>query len=211
MKLFYCLVLCTLQAPLTGCGLAGLPFSGTVTDVETGEPIPGAIVVAKWSGDKPGPFDAESICYHVESAVSDENGRFKIPGWWGDRLGIMGNEVFTRAYKPGYEEERSRRRKEDIKMRHYIGNSKYAAVNESGRVKYLKKMVRSTGCHDAGKSRRNLYPLYEAYYREVKELQRGDLDWFRRVAAKAAVAVDGHITVEERDEKISEFLTGNLK
>jgi hypothetical protein len=34
--------------PLTGCALSGGPVEGRVLDYKTGEPIPEAIVVARW-------------------------------------------------------------------------------------------------------------------------------------------------------------------
>lgn len=69
-------------AVLSGCGMAGLPFTGQVTDAETGEPIEGAIVVAKWTGNT-GVVGSRSVCYHVETAISNKEGKFRIPGWFG--------------------------------------------------------------------------------------------------------------------------------
>ncbi len=80
---------------LAGCGKAGLPFSGQVIDAETGKPIEGVFVLAFWKGEV-GLFDAQSICYHVETAVSDDEGQFHIPGWMGDGLfGVMNSYIYV--------------------------------------------------------------------------------------------------------------------
>jgi len=85
-----------------GCGKMGLPFSGRVVDVETGKPVEGAFVLALWKGDV-GFFDAQSICYHVETTVSDEDGRFRIPGWiGGGYFGVMNSYISTIIYKSDY-------------------------------------------------------------------------------------------------------------
>jgi len=87
---------------LTGCGKVGLPFSGRVVDVETGKPIEGAFVLALWKGEV-GLFDAQLICYRVETAVTDEDGRFRIPGWiGGGYFGVMNSYISTIIYKSDY-------------------------------------------------------------------------------------------------------------
>ncbi len=86
----------------TGCGMAGLPFTGQITDAKTGKPIKGAIIVAMWRGEANPIADSTQTCYHVETAVSDERGNFRIPGWLGGKFGVMDSGVSVIAYKTGY-------------------------------------------------------------------------------------------------------------
>jgi len=106
-----------------GCGKAGLPFSGQVIDVETGKPIEGAFVLVLWKGEV-GLFDAQSICYHVEAAVSDEDGRFRIPGWIGaGHFGVMNSYVSTAVYKQDYEDVFARKSSNRLVLRRFKGTS----------------------------------------------------------------------------------------
>jgi len=67
--------------PMTACGLTGGPFEGKVYDEQTGKPIAGAYVVVTWTGERGLFVDSQSTCVHVEIAISDENGHFRIGRW----------------------------------------------------------------------------------------------------------------------------------
>lgn len=164
---------------LSGCGLAGLPFTGHVTDAETGEPIEGAIVVALWQGEVNPIIDSSMVCYHVETAVSDKNGEFRIPGWLGGRFGVMDSYVTTEVHLRGYERVpvKGSYPKDDIRMKRFTGNSK-------DRIKYLQGLVQS--CYSAGNSKKNFLIFYEALYKEAKDIANSvddtkKLDWFLRL------------------------------
>ena len=85
-------------------------MDGRVVDAETGAPIPGALVIAEWSGDIGGPVQSSEVCFHMEVATTDAEGRYHIPGWsrrpvadWeGGFFGVRNVEVSRRTYKAGY-------------------------------------------------------------------------------------------------------------
>jgi hypothetical protein len=85
-------------------------MDGRVVDSETGAAIPGALVIAEWSGDIGGPVQSKEICFHLEIATTDSDGRYHIPGWsrrpvadWeGGFFGLRNIEVSRRTYKQGY-------------------------------------------------------------------------------------------------------------
>jgi hypothetical protein len=96
----------------TGCTLmvSGCEMNGRVVDAETGAPIPGALVIAEWSGDVGGPVQSSQVCFHMEIATTDADGRYHIPGWsrrpvtdWeGGFFGVRNVEISRRTYKAGY-------------------------------------------------------------------------------------------------------------
>jgi hypothetical protein len=61
--------------------LGSSSIEGVVIDLQTGRPISGAVVWGEWWGHRGGPVQSTSVCYHTETAVSDEQGRFHIPSW----------------------------------------------------------------------------------------------------------------------------------
>ena len=52
--------------------------NGQVLDEDTNKPTANAIVMARWKGT--GGF-SKTICFHVESTTTDNNGKFTIPAW----------------------------------------------------------------------------------------------------------------------------------
>jgi hypothetical protein len=87
-------------------------MNGQVIDSETGAPIAGALVIAEWTGDIGGPVQSSRVCFHMEVAKTDAEGRYHIPGWSrrpvtdteGGFFGIRNVEVSRRTYKAGYEQ-----------------------------------------------------------------------------------------------------------
>jgi hypothetical protein len=57
------------------------PIMGAVIDEETGKPVASAIVVATWYSESPGYHSPGRKIFDVQEAVTDAQGRFKIPGW----------------------------------------------------------------------------------------------------------------------------------
>lgn len=55
------------------------PFQGQIVDGETGEPIPGAVVMAIWREIAPNPVQTTQNFYDVREAVADANGQFVVP------------------------------------------------------------------------------------------------------------------------------------
>lgn len=55
------------------------PFRGQVVDVETGQPIAGAVVLVVWWEAVPTPVQTNQKFYDAREAVTDANGRFEVP------------------------------------------------------------------------------------------------------------------------------------
>ncbi len=86
------------------------PQTGRVLDVETQQPIEGAIVVLRWQGVGTKAFvDTQTVCYHVESAVTDTEGRYKTDGWREAPIyrDLSMKQVLHTVYKPGYRHVRT--------------------------------------------------------------------------------------------------------
>jgi len=215
-KTFYlCLALAILLS-LSACGLSGGPIDGRILDMDTRKPIPNAIVVVLWHGtDRIPPADTRSSCYHAESAVTDTEGRYKIAHWTAPSEGPLFSEDYVRfvVHKPGYEQNMEYRYSpsEDTKKNIYF--LKEFKGSQEARLKYLSSVSINGDCSSAGKSRRNLYPLFETLYYEVKALgtNQEELLWYKRWAARMAVAEDGNRLSGETERKIDEFLLENLK
>ena len=105
-------LLSLLLLPLTACGGAKLPPPGTSIEgriLESGsnKPIPGAIVIVRWQGSYSQIVDTQTVCYHVETATTDEQGRYRTPAWKPENLGphFTPGPYLIDAYKAGYERD----------------------------------------------------------------------------------------------------------
>ena len=198
---------------MTGCATMGGPVRGKVLDEASGEPIEGAIVVTRWIGHLASWAHGKTVCYHVESTVTEKTGDYHIPRWrdtnteeW--RSKIKPEEVYITAYKPGY--VGSEKREKGVQ---------YLKVFEGAReerLDYLKHL--NVSCSQSGKSMRNLYPIYKSLYEEVKQLAETNEDqkWvqrFRKIAARSAVAEDGDtdMTVIDMDKLIDAYTKEHLQ
>lgn len=148
---------------MAGCGMAGIPFTGQVIDAITGKPIEGTIVIAMWTGAS-GLVESRSVCYHVETATSDKDGQFHIPGWINPAGPFaLRRHVFTIAYKPGYEGEQGKRYFVDkIDMELFKGD-------KHERLEYLESAVSHECFNDD--YREQLIPYTKAIYEEAVSLQ----------------------------------------
>jgi len=138
------------------------PVEGVITHYETGEPIPDAFVVARWTGTSGGlGHSGGAICFHVEVTKTDGSGRYYIPvpEIRPEYANYRKPRILITAYKPGYREP-------------YWVNDVPAPsdtlieTNETSnaRLSYLHDVVRNTNCDQAGDGRNNLLPLYEVLY-----------------------------------------------
>ena len=103
---------CALALLSASCTLmvSGCEMNGRVVDSETGAPVPGALVIAQWSGDVGGPVQSSHVCFHLEVATTDVEGRYHIPSWarrpvtdWeGGFFGVRNVEVARWTYRAGY-------------------------------------------------------------------------------------------------------------
>lgn len=154
---------------LTGCSSAPVKYwpskTAQVLDKDNNEPIADVYVVAKWKGRGM----VQSFCYHVETAKTDKDGYFTIPGtldgpgksFWSQR------HVLVYFYKPGYTDATK-----DGKS--YYSMNKVVIEKSKGtrkeRFVFLSKHGARFSCRDAGSSKRNLYAAKKAIYREAKSL-----------------------------------------
>jgi hypothetical protein len=140
---------------------------GRVIDVETGQGIAGAIVVAKYMGSRG--FEGASSCNRVESAVSDQDGWFALPddAQAGPRL----MEAYHPNYIPGY------------RARHAVGvsqhewqvwaqkrddNDKIVSINEEPHVYPSKAAAQAAS--------REWIDLYMKRFRGTREQRLSELD-----------------------------------
>ena len=169
MNLLRLLFALLVTLPLTACALSGGPVSGEVLEERTNQPIPGAIVMVRWKGDLPGFADSKTVCYHVESTVSDETGGYRIAAWskeaaadWQTR--IINKEFVVVAYKVGYGFSNQSSQKEEIEyLAPFTGTS-------GERLGYLKRVSDGTKCDEAGERIMNRLPLEKAIYEEAKAI-----------------------------------------
>lgn len=107
-----CIVLCSLPiSVLAGCTpihvtVSADPVYARVVDADTGKPIQGVAVVAYWELYQGGiAGGGPCVAINVEEAVTDQNGRFRLPAWGPIRgsCGVMRNmNPMTYFFKPGY-------------------------------------------------------------------------------------------------------------
>lgn len=85
--------------------IAGGPWKGKIIDIETKEPIEGAVVLAVWERVYRTPAGASSYFYEAKEVLTDKEGRFEIPSYTPINLvpliSYMRGPLFT-IFKPGY-------------------------------------------------------------------------------------------------------------
>ena len=204
--------------PLTACGLSGGPFEGQVLEANTNKPIPGAIVIVRWQGTYDQLVESKTVCYHVETATTNADGRYKIPPWHETTKGpfFAQGAWLIDAYKAGYETYwppgfgSSEAYKKNVR---YLAPFK---GTREARLASLQQTIRATGCTSAGVSMKNLYPLYSAIYDEAKPLDTRPEDkdivqWIRQIAARVWVSQYRPATESEIQRLMNEHLRENLK
>ena len=158
---------------LTACSTgkystAAQPVEGVITHYETGEPIPDAFVVARWTGTSGGlGHSGGAICFHVEVTKTDGAGRYYIPvpEIRQEYANYRKPRILITAYKPGYREP------------YWVNDvpapsDKLIVVQESPqeRIEYLTDVRKNTTCMQAGKSEQNLLEISKALYIEIDEI-----------------------------------------
>ena len=151
------LVLVSLKA----CSLSNGAIDGEVLDQSTKKPVAGAIVVVTWIGDVSKLVDSGSTCYHVETARTDANGKYHIPGWWSSSVNfsISVRPPSADVYKPGYTRPRIDSTLRSILIAPFVG-----AKDEY--FDSLSAIAGSNSCSGGGTSRRKLSLLYDAMTEE---------------------------------------------
>jgi len=150
----------------TACATTPLqPVQGQVLEEGTNKPIANALVVGLWHGTVSHGFvDARTVCYHVETATTDESGRFALPPTEKEYKYRDGHHyTSTIAYKPGYQYARVQRTKGVSYLQPFTGG-------REERFKYLERVFGSTGCGTSDGSDKNSIPFVKALYDEAKSL-----------------------------------------
>ncbi len=162
-KLSLSLVLLVSLLPLTACAYSGGPLEGKVLEEGTNKPISGAIVVARWQGDAFSFVDSPTVCIHVESTTTDNEGRYHLPAWRAkaEPAGVHNIEPILIAYQPGYGLPTvPSQKRENVLLKPFAGT-------RGERLEYLGRVISSTSCGSAGASYKNLYRLRRAVYEEA--------------------------------------------
>ena len=167
------LVIAMLLAPLTACALSGKAIEGKVLEEGTNKPIPDAIVIARWSGHLATFAHGKTVCYHVLSTTTDENGAYRFPAWkkkiaedW--QKNVRPETIIITAHKPGYEEYRP---PGYVRTEAFKQNTRYLQPFVGGREERLRKTAgAAVTCGSARESQKNLLPLYRKLYEEALPL-----------------------------------------
>ena len=146
---------------------AAQPVEGVITNYETDEPIPDAFVVARWTGTSGGlGHSGGAICFHVEVTKTDGAGRYfiPVPEIRPEYANYRKPRILIAAYKPGYREP------------YWVNDvpapsGKLSETDEisEARMSYLHDVIKNTSCSQAGKSRKNLIPVYEVLYGDAEQ------------------------------------------
>lgn len=134
--------------------------SGIVLDGDTRQPIEGAVVVARWIGTLSLLVDSQTTCYHVESATTDAQGRYRIPAWAKMPGKVGHNEVQYTAYKLGYVHTRTDRATGDQILRR-----DKRGVKE--RLEYMRRISSDGFCGPERNRRDQTLAFYESLYQEA--------------------------------------------
>lgn len=187
-------------------------LSGVVIDKATGEPIEGAIVVAQWQGDGFHPVDSRTVCFHVESATTDQDGKFNITAIPPTPVAVMNASAYVAGvYKEGYREVSYKDTKEPgfkKAPRGVVHLIPFTGSREE-RFEYLKRV--RVGCSGAGKGEKSLFKFHKEIYEEMKRLavtgkEIKYVSGYRRLVAGLAVSTDGQMTSREYESLIDQYL-----
>lgn len=163
------LVACVLScAAPYALSLSGAQIDGVVLDKVTGLPIPGAVVLATWRGQRSDLAHGSTVCYHVETARTDAVGKYRILAWsepfdW--RRAMIGSRILSvEAFKPGY-----------MRPTKGISKGEKVFVVPRDRITYfedLNSFFISSICPESGSSGNNLYPFLDALVKEAQLVAR---------------------------------------
>lgn len=170
MKLLRLMFILTTLLPLSACALSGGPVVGQVVEEGTHKPIPGAIVVVRWIGRTTSGswfVEARDVCYHVETAVTDESGQYKTAAWTQEQskdYTLKYHSLSVNAYKPGYGwPSQPSQTREIVQLAPFKGS-----VHEQ--FQYFSSVISNTNCGGSGESGKKLYWLWMALHEEARSL-----------------------------------------
>lgn len=154
--------------PLSACALSGGTVSGMVLEEGTDKPLTGAIVVVRWIGRTTSGsiyVEARDVCYHVETATTDERGLYQTKAWNQEQhknYSVKFDHMLVSAYKIGYSLLQTPPQKDEIT---YLSLFKGTGAE---RLMYLGRLSEGTRCQSAGESGKSMLPFRKSLYDEAK-------------------------------------------
>src|SRR3989344_3963881 len=169
------MLLMPLLLPLSAFALSGDVTEGKVLEEGTNKPIPEAIVIARWSGHLATFAHGKTVCYHVLSTTTNENGAYRFPAWkkkitedW--QKNVRPETVIITVHKPGYAEYRPPGYVRTEAFKQNIRYLKPFTGTREERFKYLTRIFGSSGCGTNDGSDRNSIPFMKALYDEATSI-----------------------------------------
>lgn len=162
-------LLALLPLPACAASLSGKAIEGKVLEEGTHQPIPDALVVARWQGHLATFAHGKTVCYHVLSTTTDKQGTYRFPAWKKDitedwQKNVRPETVLITAHKPGHQWSSVLSEKGDVQ---YL---KPSTLSRGERLEYLERLYGSTGCGSGGDSERNAIPFLRKLYDESLSL-----------------------------------------
>lgn len=190
-------------------------IDGMIIDADTKEPIADAIVVAYWMRDGL----SGSFCYAVDSAITDNNGEYKLKdGPRRLRFGSMEPSGLY-AHKSGYHLNLSNPNAGYMifvsLLETPIGALKKSELDDNMQLIYLQRLTEITSCYSAGNRNKKLYVLYKSLLEEAFQLaenseQKQIIKSLCESVAYVSVRENGHPTSSEIDKKIKSYTSTYL-
>lgn len=179
---------------------------GHVLDDETGAPLAGVFVIARYSGSVP---IHGSSCYHAAGTTTSERGEYRLPSRFDLFDLLLEKRLRLDFYKSGYRQ---------VFYKDGVAKLKKDTGSRVERLSELERIVRTSGCDGAGESQRSLYDHDKGVFEEAKALSETKdelehLEWFRWVAASNAIASDREKNMggTEYERLIQEYLKSHLQ
>lgn len=139
--------------------------SGQVVDEESGKPLEGVLVTAKWQGSVYLGVDSRTVCYHFAITTTDKEGRYTLPDWsWSLNPFLSNRQRYLDYYLAGYERSPNRNRYDEDNM---VLRRHAKSVEER-----LKSLFGGDpeACIPEHQRKAKLLPLYRAQYEEAKKI-----------------------------------------
>jgi hypothetical protein len=180
--LFLLITLCcvfTLPACDTDPGYSsGKELHGVIVNAETGEPIPDAIVVAKWITSSGTAGGSELVCFHVGTATTNAAGEYYMPAWRQKSpfSSKYERDIFVYSYKADYRWQYRFPPREGYITEYITDKLVPFHGTAKERLEYLDYVGRNLLCFSGGESKKALLPLQNALLEEARSLTQSEND-----------------------------------
>jgi len=174
---------------------SGKELRGVIVNADTGEPIPDAIVVAKWITSTGTAGGSELVCFHVGTATTNSAGEYYMPAWRQKSpfSAKYERDITVYAFKPGYRAQYRFPPREGY-ITEYI-KDKLVPSQETAkeRLKYLDHLGRNTLCFQARESVGALLALQKALLQEARSLTKSESDPVVQYLRKKVVQTEAEL------------------